>query len=358
MKKTTLSILTFLICFVAIAQTSNSEFSLYNPTFSSAPATYPGGTETIQYSFTVATSQFTFSSDQNSNNHASVTFSFTKLNPTGITPSGTGANLFTWTLSSTGTGVGQSFTYTGESKDVTMLKVPGNVYFISFVNVPVTNAATQSETDIRVNGQFTAPTAATSDQTSNNTAFIATYSTVGGPLPISLLDFTATKQSKVVDLNWQTSTEQNSNYFDVEFSRDGSKFESIGRVNAAGTSTTVKDYSLVHLSPINGINYYRLKLVDVDGSFRYSAVRTVKFSSSSSIVIMPNPTTDKVFITSNEGGVLQVVALYSVNGKLLQQVNNFAIGKSIDLSTYAPSVYLLKLIDKNGGTEVLKIVKK
>ncbi|MBC7628123.1 MAG: hypothetical protein H7254_12630, partial [Ferruginibacter sp.] len=101
----------------------------------------------------------------------------------------------------------------------------------------------------------------------------------GGPLPVSLVDFTATKQNKVVDLNWQTSIEQNSSYFDVEFSRDGSKFESIGKVKASISSTTYKSYSTKHLSPVNGLNYYRLKLVDVDGSSKYSAVRTVKFSN-------------------------------------------------------------------------------
>ena len=187
---------------------------------------------------------------------------------------------------------------------------------------------------------------------------IALQPAAGGPLPVSLVDFTASKQNKVVDLNWQTSIEQNSSYFDVEFSRDGSKFESIGKVKASASSSTLKNYSLKHLSPVNGLNYYRLKLVDVDGSFTYSAVRTVKFSNSMSIAIMPNPTADRVYITSNEGGILQSVSLYSISGKLLQQVNNFVLGKSIDLSTYSPSVYILKLLDKNGSTEVIKVVRK
>ena len=47
-----------------------------------------------------------------------------------------------------------------------------------------------------------------------------------------------------------------------------------------------------------------------------------------------------------------------MTGKLLQQVTNFTLGKSIDLSNYAPSVYILKLIDKDGTTEVIKVVKK
>ena len=73
---------------------------------------------------------------------------------------------------------------------------------------------------------------------------------------------------------------------------------------------------------------------------------------------MPNPTTDRVFITSNDGGTFQFVGLYDVNGKFLKQVNNFALGNSIDLSFYAPSIYILKLIDKQGNTEVIKVVKQ
>ena len=99
-------------------------------------------------------------------------------------------------------------------------------------------------------------------------------------------------------------------------------------------------------------------MVDVDASSKYSAVRTVKFSNSTSIAVMPNPTADRVYITSNEGGMLKSVGLYTISGKLLQQVNNFTLGKSIDLSTYSPSIYILKLIDKNGSTEVIKVVKK
>ena len=202
------------------------------------------------------------------------------------------------------------------------------------------------------------PTFYPNENTNNNNLTAAMGVTPGSPLPTSLLDFTAVKKLKVVDLNWQTSNEQNSSHFDVEFSKDGSEFTSIGKVNASGSSTTSKNYTLVHSTPVNGINYYRLKMVDVGGLYKYSTVRTVKFSSTKTIKIMPNPTADRVYITSNEGGVLQSVGVYSMDGKLLHQVTNFALGKSIDLSTYAPSIYILKLIDKDGTTDIIKVVRK
>ncbi len=336
------------------------DFVLNNPVMTPNPGVFPGGTETVTFDFYVGGSPFNFSNDPLSNDYATITFSFTKLNPTVSTPSGTGAALFNWVLTNNlGTGAGLVYTWTGTTKAVLMNQTPSALkYKITFSNIPIRLPATQAQSDVRVAGQFTDPGNAPTGFDGNNSAFIATYTTEGGILPISIVDFTATKQTKVVDVNWQTSTEQNSSYFDVEFSRDGSKFESIGKVNAAGTSSSVKTYALIHTSPVNGVNYYRLKMVDVDGTFKYSTVRTVKFSSTKTINIMPNPTVDRVYITSNDGGMLQSVGLYSINGKLLQLVNNFVLGRSIDLSSYAPSIYILKLIDKDGSTEVIKVVRK
>lgn len=363
MKKILVSVLIF---FVLQSSLFAQDFVVNNPVMTPNPGIFPGGTETVTFDFyvggTVGGNAFTFSSDPLSNNYGTITFSFTKLNPTGIAPSGTGATLFNWVLTNNG-GVGSAltYTYTGTTKTVSMdQSPPAPKYKITFSNVPITLAATQAESDVRVAGQFTDPGNAAPNSAGNNSSSIATYtiSPSGGPLPVSLVDFTASKQYKVVGLNWQTSMEQNSSYFDVEFSRDGSKFENIGRVNAAGNSSTLKNYSFIHSQPVNGINYYRLKLVDVDGSFKYSAVRTVKFNTSTSIIVMPNPTIDKVYITSDNGGILKSVALYSINGKMLQLINNFSYGKSVDLSPYTPAVYILKMLNSDGGTEVIKLIKK
>ena len=363
MKKILVSVLIF---FALQSSIFAQDFVVNNPVMAPNPGIFPGGTETVTFDFYVAGTPggaaFNFSSDPISNDYGTITFSFTKLNPTGIAPSNTGAALFNWVLTNNGgTGAGLTYTYTGTTKTVSMNQSPpAPKYKITFSNVPITLAATQAESDVRVAGQFTDPGNAAPNSSSNNNASIATYTEApsGGPLPISLLDFTATKQVKVVDLNWQTSNEQNSSYFDVEFSKDGSEFKSIGKVNAAGNSSTTKNYTLVHQSPVNGVNYYRLKLVDVDGTFKYSKVLTVKFTGTKSFKIMPNPTADRVYITSNEGGVLQSVGLYSIDGKLLQQVTNFNLGKSIELSNYTPSIYILRLIDKDGTTEVIRVVKK
>ncbi|MEO6541277.1 MAG: T9SS type A sorting domain-containing protein [Ferruginibacter sp.] len=195
------------------------------------------------------------------------------------------------------------------------------------------------------------------ENTNNNNLTASLGVTAGGPVPIKLLSFNAVKQNKTVYLSWETATELNSSHFDVQTSRNGTDWQSIGTIAAAGNSNTTQRYSYVHSSPGKGINYYRLKEVDIDAKFEYSMTRTISFSTSSAITISPNPTTDKVFITSGNTGTVQL-ALYSTEGKVMQTFKNFVLGNSIDMSGYAAGIYLLKITGKDDNTEVMRIVKK
>lgn len=190
----------------------------------------------------------------------------------------------------------------------------------------------------------------------NLTAWLAV--TPGGPLPITLLNFTAAKQNGSVSLNWQTSNESNSKDFEVQFSRDGTSWQTLGTVIAAGYSTSTRSYSYVHTTPVNGINYYRIKMVDMDNRFTYSDTRTVEFSTKSRIVVMPNPVTDQVYITSNKGGNLQSVAIIAADGRIVQTLGNFVSGRSVSMGRYPSGIYTLRITRNSGEVEVLKLVKQ
>ena len=190
----------------------------------------------------------------------------------------------------------------------------------------------------------------------NLTAFLAVIP--GGPLPISLLNFTATKQNNVVNLNWQTSTEANSKHFDVQFSKNGVNWQSIGIVTAAGNSSSTQSYAFVHTHPVKGVNYYWLKSVDINNGFDYSSTRTVNFNKKNAIVIMPNPTVDRFSITSNGGGSLQSVTIFSADGRIIQSTSNFVLGNSIDMSRFGPGIYTVRMMDKSGDVEVMKVIKQ
>ncbi|HVV06830.1 MAG TPA: LamG-like jellyroll fold domain-containing protein [Puia sp.] len=104
------------------------------------------------------------------------------------------------------------------------------------------------------------------------------------PLPLTLLQFTATKQSNTSILQWQTGQEQNTRDFVIERSSDGSNYTDIGTVGAAGNSNTKRYYNFTDIAPLEGNNYYRLKQRDLDGQSTYSPVRMLSFSMSGNLI--------------------------------------------------------------------------
>ncbi len=324
------------------------DFVLNNPAMTPNPGTFPGGTETISFDFYVAQASYAFSNDPLSNNYSTLTFSFTKLNPPSA-PTGTGADLFDWVKTNNGgSGVNLVYTWTGTTKNVTMnLSPPGSKYKITFTNVPITAGATPVESDIKVAGQFTDPGICTTGLTGNNYAVIATYTASGGALPIRLLSFNGVKDANKVQLKWQTSSEQNSKYFDVEFSDNATQWTSIGRVNAAGNSTIQRDYILTHNSPVNGVNYYRLKQVDINANFVYSNIVAINFTINGVNInsVYPNPFVNqlKINISSDRNEVARIQISDNL-GRVIR-VLNASIQKGVssvmldNLAVLLPGIY-------------------
>jgi len=96
------------------------------------------------------------------------------------------------------------------------------------------------------------------------------------PLPVVLLGFDGHLQQNTVSLEWSTSSEFNSSYFELEKSFDGIGFRKIAKIAAAGNSYTIKQYSYTDQEPPAESNYYRLKMVDIDANFVYSQTILLK----------------------------------------------------------------------------------
>lgn len=99
-------------------------------------------------------------------------------------------------------------------------------------------------------------------------------------LPVLFSQFTAKQQSSGVLLNWTTAMEENSHHFVIERSTNGTAFNGIGSVMAAGHSSGSRQYSFVDPAPVKGVNYYRLQQIDVDGKSMYSEVVSVVLKTS------------------------------------------------------------------------------
>ncbi|MCZ6521827.1 MAG: T9SS type A sorting domain-containing protein, partial [Bacteroidetes bacterium] len=117
------------------------------------------------------------------------------------------------------------------------------------------------------------------------------------PLPVELLSFDAISRSNDILLKWTTATETNNDFFTMERSIDAFTWNIIGNVAGAGNSDVELTYQLIDEQPLDGLNYYRLKQIDFDGTFEYSQVISAQFGIQE-LLIYPNPASNSVTITS------------------------------------------------------------
>lgn len=110
-------------------------------------------------------------------------------------------------------------------------------------------------------------------------------------LPLSLQGFRGQVQGSDVLLQWRTASEQNTAAFHIERRVDGGNFQTIGMVAAAGTSVQVQHYSFTDKEPLVGKNYYRLKVMDLDGRISYSVIVGIQFvnDGAARLAVFPNP---------------------------------------------------------------------
>ncbi len=128
--------------------------------------------------------------------------------------------------------------------------------------------------------------------------FIITTS--GTSLPIELLFFNANAvNNREAHLDWATETEINGDYFLIERSQNGIDFERLGQIDAIGNSTSTQNYSFIDLNPLQGLSYYRLKIFDLDGTFKYSEIKPINIYKNNQILVFPNPTDKEKGLTIN-----------------------------------------------------------
>ena len=120
---------------------------------------------------------------------------------------------------------------------------------------------------------------------------------LGTLLPLKLVSFTGHLQENHAVLNWKTSSEINTSRFEVEKSFDGQYFTKAGTVKAAGNSSGERQYAFTDLDPAVRENYYRLKMIDVDGKNSYSNIVLLKSNEASlNPTVLSNPFTNYIDI--------------------------------------------------------------
>jgi hypothetical protein len=189
------------------------------------------------------------------------------------------------------------------------------------------------------------------------------FKPTSGGLPVDLVYF----EAKAIDnqqalLHWQTASELNNNYFDVERSYDAIHWEWVGKVVGNGTTTQFSDYSFVDktIAKSQQTAYYRLNQIDYDGANEYTDIRSVRFTvkpNTFEIAAYPNPFNQEVTIR------IRTTELYSIevtdiNGLVMLNIENEDKGThSLDLSTWASGVYIVN-VTSTQGTKHLKVMKQ
>jgi hypothetical protein len=186
-------------------------------------------------------------------------------------------------------------------------------------------------------------------------------------LPVTLVSFTGTLVEDYVQLNWETASEFNNDFFQVEKSQDGRNFFSIGIVPGAGTTSLPQYYDLIDDKPFLGDNYYRLKQVDYDGTFEYSRTIVVnvggEVTKNGFIGVYPNPTEGWVRASISSLRDQQVfIKIMDVTGRLMT-TKNVNLGRGInnidlDLGFYPAGSYILSFTDSQGMEHNVKLVKQ
>lgn len=189
-------------------------------------------------------------------------------------------------------------------------------------------------------------------------------------LPVTYRTFTATASDRTSILNWITEIEQGNDHFEVERSFDQASYRTIGIVLGAQSVTSLgKQYSFKDQSAeLKGqaIAYYRLKQVDADGRFTYSAVKMVRFESESKtkVQVSPNPYMDKLNVnfmseTNGKGEVRMIRTSGQVVARIPQDVtkgfNNFQLS---NLNSLSAGMYIIEINVDGKVIDRQKVVKQ
>lgn len=139
---------------------------------------------------------------------------------------------------------------------------------------------------------------------------------VEGALPLNLLSFDVSKRGDEALLEWKVIEAVNTSHFEIERT-DNTDFKYLGRVESINTLDE-RMYQFTDSKPYEGQNYYRLKQVDLDGEFQYSAIRSAIFNQENKLTVYPNPTIDEIRVDGNLGGETSF-HIYDSNSKLVKK---------------------------------------
>lgn len=177
------------------------------------------------------------------------------------------------------------------------------------------------------------------------------------PLPLKLVDFNVQLQSTKVVLNWRTTEEEPNSFFEIERSKDGREFSKMHSLNATG----LNNYSWTDLQPIEGKNYYRLKIIEptkISYSKTIGITNKGKQLSIGSVYVDGGNLNVKISSKKNEAVEISIINLSGMLvKKISQQINNNSSHISVPVFELAAGEYILRISNAAGDTDTERFIK-
>jgi len=167
------------------------------------------------------------------------------------------------------------------------------------------------------------------------------------PLPVELGSFNAECTNETVLLEWTTLSEINNDYFEIQYSSDGTNFVSVGDVSGAGNSNSLNNYSFLLDDPNKTKGYYRLKQHDFDGQYQYSKLVYAQCNSNSLFVHYSN---GNIHVSSSSD--IQGIQIFDLLGKLIYSGKE----KVVSVAQFQSSMYIVH-VQRNNKWKTFKVMK-
>jgi spore coat protein H len=181
------------------------------------------------------------------------------------------------------------------------------------------------------------------------------FDIISVPLPVTLTKFDLLQENNVVHLNWETSEEIQSEGFEVEHSMNASDWVKLKTIASQNKGRQLSSYSFTHHTPGDGWNYYRLKMLEQNGTSDYSGIRKIEMvlEEKEQLYVYPNPVSDHLYFNS-PSEVIFVQILTNSGTVLKKLVGDF--GSGISLKDFGTGMYILQITNQSGYTTVRNLV--
>ncbi len=175
---------------------------------------------------------------------------------------------------------------------------------------------------------------------------IAVYYNVISTLPVKLINFSAQAKTEIVRLSWTTAEESDMDRFEVQRSANGTEFSSFGTIICTN-QRTVTAYAFNDYAPLQGISYYRLKILEKDGKTSYSKIVTVQQNIENATTLYPSPwKKGSALNIRNAGNEKLSIQFYNYTGELVTKLTTSSGQVPVDILSNTRGILRYKVYNE------------